>query len=105
MHNKARILAILSIILSLLFVVPFAHAAPARADRGAWAVGVAYAVNDTVTYNASTYKCLQAHTSQADWTPPATPALWQLVTGGATATRTNTAAAATASPTRTMTPA
>lgn len=44
---------------------------------GAWAVGVAYKVNDIVTYNGSTYKCLQAHTSQATWTPPAVPALWQ----------------------------
>jgi hypothetical protein len=44
-----------------------------------WAVGVAYKVNDIVIYvpNGFTYKCLQAHTSQADWTPPAVPALWK----------------------------
>jgi hypothetical protein len=36
-------------------------------------------VNDIVIYvpNGFTYKCLQAHTSQADWTPPAVPALWK----------------------------
>lgn len=46
-----------------------------------WAVGVAYKVNDIVIYqpNGLTYKCLQAHTSQAGWTPPAVPALWQLI--------------------------
>lgn len=44
-----------------------------------WTVGVAYNVNQQVTYNDHTYKCLQAHTSQAGWTPPAVPSLWQLV--------------------------
>lgn len=44
----------------------------------AWAVGVAYKVNDLVTYQGSTYKCVQAHTSQVGWTPTAVPALWQL---------------------------
>jgi hypothetical protein len=44
-----------------------------------WAAGVAYKVNDIVTYtpNGFTYKCLQAHTSQAGWNPPAVPALWK----------------------------
>lgn len=43
----------------------------------AWTVGTAYSVGDLVTYNGATYKCLQAHTSQAGWTPSAVPALWQ----------------------------
>ena len=42
----------------------------------AWATGVAYKVGDTVTYQSKTYKCAQAHTSQASWTPDAVPALW-----------------------------
>jgi len=41
--------------------------------------GVAYKVNDLVTYNGSTYRCLQAHNSQPGWTPVAVPALWALV--------------------------
>ena len=47
-----------------------------------WATGVAYKVGDVVIYvpNGLTYRCLQAHTSQAAWNPPAVPALWQLVT-------------------------
>ena len=44
-----------------------------------WATGVAYAVGDEVTYRGATYRCLQAHTSLAGWTPAAVPALWQAV--------------------------
>ena len=44
-----------------------------------WVVGKAYAVNDRTQYNGTLYKCVQAHTSQADWTPDATPALWVVV--------------------------
>ena len=43
---------------------------------GNWEVGVAYAVGDRRQYNGLLYRCVQAHTSQADWTPPAVPALW-----------------------------
>ena len=45
----------------------------------AWVVGKAYAVNDRAQYNGTLYKCVQAHTSQSDWTPDATPALWKTV--------------------------
>ena len=41
---------------------------------------IAYSVGDRVQYNGTLYKCVQAHTSQADWTPDATPALWVVVT-------------------------
>ena len=44
-----------------------------------WVVGKAYAVSDRAQYNGTLYKCVQAHTSQADWTPDATPALWVVV--------------------------
>ena len=44
-----------------------------------WVVGKAYAVNDRVQYNGTLYKCIQAHTSQDDWMPSATPALWKTV--------------------------
>ena len=42
----------------------------------AWVVGKAYAANDRAQYNGTLYKCIQAHTSQADWTPDTVPALW-----------------------------
>jgi hypothetical protein len=42
----------------------------------AWVFPAAYKVNDEVTYQGNTYRCRQAHTSQAAWTPTAVPALW-----------------------------
>lgn len=42
-----------------------------------WESGVSYAVGNIRTYEEKLYKCVQAHTSQADWTPDATPALWK----------------------------
>lgn len=44
-----------------------------------WAIGRAYAVDDRVQHGGTLYKCVQAHTSQADWTPEATPALFAKV--------------------------
>ena len=44
-----------------------------------WVVGKAYAVNDRAQYNVTLYKCVQAHTSQADWTPEAAPSLFAKV--------------------------
>ena len=38
--------------------------------------GKAYAVGDRVRYNGILYKVLQAHTSQADWTPDAATSLF-----------------------------
>ena len=53
-----------------------AAALDAMAIYPAWEIGTAYAVNDRIRYGANLYKCVQAHTSQADWAPDATPALW-----------------------------
>ena len=36
----------------------------------------AYAVNDRVRHDNQLYRCVQSHTSQADWTPDVAPALW-----------------------------
>lgn len=41
-----------------------------------WAIGKAYAADERIRYEDKLYRCVQAHTSQADWTPDATPALW-----------------------------
>ena len=45
----------------------------------AWATDATYVVGNRVQYNGVLYKCIQAHTSQADWMPDATPALWVIV--------------------------
>ena len=45
----------------------------------AWAENTAYTVGERIRYNSTLYRCEQAHTSQSDWTPDATPALWTVV--------------------------
>lgn len=45
----------------------------------AWAYPVAYAEGDRRSYGGKVYKCRQGHTSQADWTPDKTPALWAVI--------------------------
>lgn len=42
----------------------------------AWAADAVYAADERIRYGEKLYRCVQAHTSQADWTPDATPALW-----------------------------
>ena len=50
-----------------------------------WGIGRAYAVGEFLTFGTNgvgdpqLYKVAQAHTSQADWTPDATPALYVAV--------------------------
>lgn len=41
-----------------------------------WVVDKAVIVGERLQYNEELYKCVQAHTTQADWTPDKTPALW-----------------------------
>lgn len=44
-----------------------------------WQSSKSYSVGDRVQYNSTLYKCVQAHTSQDDWTPDVTPALWVII--------------------------
>lgn len=41
-----------------------------------WQSGKAYAEDERIRYGEKLYRCVQAHTSQSDWTPDVTPALW-----------------------------
>lgn len=43
----------------------------------AWVTAFAYTVNAICTYAGKIYRCLQAHTSQEDWTPDAAVSLWK----------------------------
>lgn len=45
----------------------------------AWTYPVDYAEGDRRSHGGKVYKCRQAHTSQADWTPDKTPALWAVI--------------------------
>lgn len=59
-----------------------AQALEVAAVYPAWAAGRSYAVGDIVRHGENSvgdpqlYKVVQEHTSQADWTPEATPALY-----------------------------
>ena len=44
-----------------------------------WTVGIAVAKDSRYQYNGKLYKVVQAHTTQADWTPDITPALWTVI--------------------------
>ena len=50
-----------------------------------WAAGIDYIVGDVVAYpdaEGELYSCLQAHTSQEGWEPPAVPGLWSPASEG-----------------------
>lgn len=44
-----------------------------------WLADHAYIIGDRVRDEGILYKCVQSHTSQADWQPHLTPALWTRV--------------------------
>ena len=44
-----------------------------------WKTATAYIVGDHRQYGDKLYKCVQAHTSQDDWTPDLTPSLWTVI--------------------------
>lgn len=44
-----------------------------------WEAGILVSMYERYRYGETLYKCVQAHTTQSDWTPDATPALWVVV--------------------------
>jgi len=52
--------------------------APALEDR-AWRAGLDVTVGDVYTFMDSLWRCVAAHTTQADWQPDKVPALWRKV--------------------------
>lgn len=44
-----------------------------------WKTGTLYDTVDRVKHEDLLYRCVQGHTSQDNWTPDATPALWTRV--------------------------
>ena len=44
-----------------------------------WEAGVEYASGAKAQHNGRLYRCLQAHTSQADWPPSTSPSLWTAI--------------------------
>jgi len=71
MIEKNRIFGIIGIVMIILMM-------PLTLAYDNWTIGVTYQIDDIVTYNNTNYICVQAHTSQAGWTPPVVPALWNI---------------------------
>ncbi|OCK91452.1 carbohydrate-binding module family 12 protein [Cenococcum geophilum 1.58] len=44
-----------------------------------WKTNTAYKAGDRITFQNLTYECVESHTSQSDWIPTNTPALWKRV--------------------------
>ena len=44
-----------------------------------WAASVTYKVGDIREHEGNLYRCVQAHTSQADWTPDLSASLWSKI--------------------------
>ena len=44
-----------------------------------WQSALSVKVNESYQYNGRLYKVAQAHTTQADWAPDITPALWTVI--------------------------
>ena len=74
--TRAKALALRRILLEAI-----KHLDDELAEQGtelfpAWKSGKTYAVGDRVKHNDLLYKCVQAHTSQDDWTPAVAASLW-----------------------------
>jgi Tol biopolymer transport system component len=50
---------------------------PTPCGLATWTINTSYLVGSRVTFNGSTFRAIQAHTSQPGYQPPAQPALWQ----------------------------
>lgn len=44
-----------------------------------WAAGISVSVGERYQYNGVLYRVVQSHTTQSDWTPDITRALWTVV--------------------------
>lgn len=44
-----------------------------------WEADIAVSVDDRYQYEGKLYKVIQAHTTQADWAPDITPAMWTVI--------------------------
>lgn len=44
-----------------------------------WEVGVSVKVHEKRLYGDKLYRCVQAHTTQADWTPDVSASMWEVI--------------------------
>lgn len=76
MITRQKALALRRLIEKAAISLPDEDALEAVELFPAWAADTEFAKDIRVRYNGKLYRCEQAHTSQSDWIPPDTPALW-----------------------------
>lgn len=59
--------------------VLFITTAKEESSSQEWALNAVYKVNDLVSFNNHSYRCIQAHTSNIGWTPELAFTLWSLI--------------------------
>lgn len=74
--KKTKALALRALIEKASVSLPDEDALEAVELFPAWAAGVSCAAGERLRYGDKLYRVLQAHTSQADWTPGSTPSLY-----------------------------
>ena len=74
--KRSKLLALRALIEKAAVSLPDEDALDGVELFPAWLTNIDYAVDYRVRYLTKLYRCVQAHTSQADWTPDKTPALW-----------------------------
>ena len=78
-NSKAKMREIVNAIISIRESATDEQALNSIALYPEWKADVSYTVGQRVLYNSVLYKVLQAHTSQADWTPVNAPSLFARV--------------------------
>lgn len=74
--TRSKAIALRALIVKASAVLPDEDALEAVELFPVWAADTAYSLDIRVRYGGKLYKCVQAHTSQQGWEPPAVPALW-----------------------------
>ena len=74
--KKSRLTAFINALLSLRTSMPDTEALTVPALFQEWQADTAYTADTRLYYGGKLYRVVQAHTSQSDWTPDITPALY-----------------------------
>ena len=76
MISRTRAYALRALIVKASASLPDEDALEAVELFPLWAADTAYEADQRIRYEDRLYRCVQAHTSQDGWEPPAVPALW-----------------------------
>ena len=76
MISRAKAHALRALIVKASASLPDEDALEAVELFPLWSADTEYAADVRVRYEDKLYRCVQAHTSQSGWEPPAVPALW-----------------------------